>query len=212
MKTKSILTGVCVLVFVFAVWGLLGIGQTTTVDTPLASPAYAASLDRALDNFGGKEVKPSGINPPVVIPIQPQQIETQEPVVETICPPSSTACPVVETACPFEETQCPPVITRCPSGVTVCPPSETMCPPSETKCPIGETLCPFVSTECPATPTECGPHPPPPTSQPPAPGGAVGGDVLPINKISLIAPWIALAVIIIAGSIFLIRRRVHGYR
>ena len=39
---------------------------------------------------------------------------------------------------------------------------------------------------------------------------AVGGDVYPINKVALVAPWIALAAVIIAGSIFLIRRRVHS--
>ena len=38
---------------------------------------------------------------------------------------------------------------------------------------------------------------------------AVGGDVYPINKVALVAPWIALAAVIIAGGIFLIRRRVH---
>lgn len=39
---------------------------------------------------------------------------------------------------------------------------------------------------------------------------AVGGDVSPINKVALVAPWIALAAVIIAGGIFLIRRRVHS--
>lgn len=39
---------------------------------------------------------------------------------------------------------------------------------------------------------------------------AVGGDVYPINKVALVAPWIALAAVIIAGGIFLIRRRVHS--
>ncbi|MFC2014028.1 hypothetical protein ACFLU8_04030 [Chloroflexota bacterium] len=38
----------------------------------------------------------------------------------------------------------------------------------------------------------------------------VGGEVYPMNKVSLITPWIALVVFILAGGIFLIRRRVHS--
>jgi uncharacterized repeat protein (TIGR01451 family) len=37
----------------------------------------------------------------------------------------------------------------------------------------------------------------------------VGGDAYPINKVGLIAPWIALTLTIIGGSIFLARRRRH---
>ncbi|MFC2013359.1 choice-of-anchor Q domain-containing protein [Chloroflexota bacterium] len=54
--------------------------------------------------------------------------------------------------------------------------------------------------------------PPPPPSQPPPSGDAVGGDVYPVNKVALIVPWIALAAVILAGGIFLIRRRVHSYK
>ena len=39
---------------------------------------------------------------------------------------------------------------------------------------------------------------------------AVGGDVYPVNKVALMAPWIALAVVITAGGIFLIRRSVRS--
>ena len=45
-------------------------------------------------------------------------------------------------------------------------------------------------------------------SEPPPP--AVGGDVFPVNKMALTAPWIALGVIILAGGVYLIRRRVHS--
>ncbi|MFC2014024.1 hypothetical protein ACFLU8_04010 [Chloroflexota bacterium] len=51
---------------------------------------------------------------------------------------------------------------------------------------------------------------PQPAQQPS--GDTVGGDVFPVNKVSLIAPWIALAAVILAGGIFLIRRRVHSYK
>jgi len=37
----------------------------------------------------------------------------------------------------------------------------------------------------------------------------VGGDAYPVNKVGLIAPWIALTLTIIGGSIFLARRRYH---
>ena len=41
---------------------------------------------------------------------------------------------------------------------------------------------------------------------------AVGGDVYPVNKTSLLIPWIALAVVIIAGGIFLVRRKAQSYK
>ena len=44
----------------------------------------------------------------------------------------------------------------------------------------------------------------------PTPPPAVGGEVYPINKVALLAPWITLAAAIIAGGIILIRRRVHS--
>ena len=40
--------------------------------------------------------------------------------------------------------------------------------------------------------------------------GAVGGEVYPVNKVTLMAPWIALGAIILAGGVYLIRRRVHS--
>ncbi|MFC2013406.1 DUF2341 domain-containing protein [Chloroflexota bacterium] len=49
-----------------------------------------------------------------------------------------------------------------------------------------------------------------PSSQPSPPGEPVGGEVYPVNKVSLITPWIALAAIILAGGVYLIRRRVHS--
>lgn len=55
---------------------------------------------------------------------------------------------------------------------------------------------------------ECPLYEPPPPSKPPA----VGGEVYPINKVALLAPWITLAAAIIAGGIILIRRRVHSYK
>jgi len=53
--------------------------------------------------------------------------------------------------------------------------------------------------------------PPPPQPLPPSPpsGATVDGDVYPVNKVSLLAPWIVLGMAIIAGSIVLIRRRAH---
>jgi hypothetical protein len=49
----------------------------------------------------------------------------------------------------------------------------------------------------------------PPT--PPTPSGGVGGTAYPPNKLVILAPWIALAAAIIAGStIFLRRRRAQG--
>ncbi len=39
----------------------------------------------------------------------------------------------------------------------------------------------------------------------------VGGEIYPINKVGLIAPWIALGMVIVAGGIYyLVRRRVHN--
>lgn len=38
----------------------------------------------------------------------------------------------------------------------------------------------------------------------------VGGEVFPVNKAILLAPWIALAVAIIAGGVILARRRLHS--
>jgi len=52
---------------------------------------------------------------------------------------------------------------------------------------------------------------PTPTPTPPAPGGGpVGGEVYPINRVALIAPWLALAAAIVAGGIILARRRAHS--
>jgi hypothetical protein len=44
------------------------------------------------------------------------------------------------------------------------------------------------------------------------PSTVVGGDIFTVNKMGLIGPWFALAVIIIAGGIFLYRRRVHSMK
>jgi len=49
-------------------------------------------------------------------------------------------------------------------------------------------------------------------STPTQPSDTVGGDIFTVNKTALIVPWIALGVIIIAGSLFLYRRRVHGVK
>jgi len=43
---------------------------------------------------------------------------------------------------------------------------------------------------------------------PPAPAG-VGGEVYPVNRITLVAPWITLAAAIIAGGVFLISRKAY---
>jgi len=43
-----------------------------------------------------------------------------------------------------------------------------------------------------------------------APEMDVGGEIYPINKVGLIAPWIALGMVIAAGGIYLVRRRVHN--
>jgi len=42
------------------------------------------------------------------------------------------------------------------------------------------------------------------------PALTVGGEAYPINEIGLIAPWIALAMVIAAGGIYLVRRRAHS--
>ena len=56
----------------------------------------------------------------------------------------------------------------------------------------------------------CG-TPPPPPPPPSAHGAAVGIEVYSVDKIGLIAPWIALAVVIIVGGIILVRRyRAHS--
>jgi hypothetical protein len=39
---------------------------------------------------------------------------------------------------------------------------------------------------------------------------AVGGEAYPVGKISLLAPWLALAVVIAAGGVYLVIRRVHS--
>lgn len=38
---------------------------------------------------------------------------------------------------------------------------------------------------------------------------AVGGEVVPVDKVTLLAPWIAFTVVIIIGSVFLICRRTY---
>ncbi|MFC2013407.1 hypothetical protein ACFLU8_00735 [Chloroflexota bacterium] len=63
--------------------------------------------------------------------------------------------------------------------------------------------------DCEGDPAVCV-QPSPPPSQPPPSGEAVGGDVFTVDKLSLIIPLIALAVIILAGGMFLVRRRVHS--
>ena len=44
----------------------------------------------------------------------------------------------------------------------------------------------------------------------PQPVGAVGGEVFPVNKVALLIPWIALALVIVAAGILLVRRRAFG--
>jgi len=46
-----------------------------------------------------------------------------------------------------------------------------------------------------------------PSAPPPPP--AVGGEVYPVNKITLVVPWITLAAAIIAGGVFLITRKAY---
>ncbi|MFC1916853.1 choice-of-anchor U domain-containing protein [Chloroflexota bacterium] len=38
----------------------------------------------------------------------------------------------------------------------------------------------------------------------------VGGEVLPIDKVTVLAPWIALTMVITAGGLYMVRRRVHN--
>jgi PKD repeat protein len=45
------------------------------------------------------------------------------------------------------------------------------------------------------------------TAPPPPPPGGVGGEAFPPNKLAILAPWLALAVAIIAGATILMRRR-----
>ena len=45
------------------------------------------------------------------------------------------------------------------------------------------------------------------TKSPPTPPIEVGGDVYPVNRLAILAPWMALAVVIIAGAIIAVRRR-----
>ncbi|MFC2032135.1 hypothetical protein ACFLUS_02015 [Chloroflexota bacterium] len=54
--------------------------------------------------------------------------------------------------------------------------------------------------------------PPLPPSPEPPPVGAVGGEAYPVNKVSLIAPWIALATVIAIGGFYLVRRRIHNLK
>jgi len=53
---------------------------------------------------------------------------------------------------------------------------------------------------------------PPPEEEPPVEdhGAPVGIEVYPVDKIGLIAPWIALFAAIVAGGVFLIRRKAHS--
>ncbi|MFC1982561.1 hypothetical protein ACFLV5_02085 [Chloroflexota bacterium] len=39
---------------------------------------------------------------------------------------------------------------------------------------------------------------------------AVGGNVYMVNKVNILLPWIAIAMVALAGSYYLIRRRVRG--
>ena len=57
-----------------------------------------------------------------------------------------------------------------------------------------------------------GPYPPVSITEPEEPKEdvAVGGEVFPVNKMSLLMPWIALVVVIVAGGIILARRRAHS--
>ncbi|MFC1971326.1 GLUG motif-containing protein [Chloroflexota bacterium] len=50
----------------------------------------------------------------------------------------------------------------------------------------------------------------PEPSPTPHPVGAVGGEAYPVNKVGLIAPWIALGTVIGIGGLYLNRRRVHN--
>ena len=50
-------------------------------------------------------------------------------------------------------------------------------------------------------------HTPVPDGEGNGPGPKVGGDVYPVNKAAILAPWIALAVAIITGAAITVRRR-----
>ncbi len=50
----------------------------------------------------------------------------------------------------------------------------------------------------------------PPSPPPPPLPLTVGGDVYPVNKMSLLLPWFALALTVVAAGILLVRRRVPG--
>jgi len=65
----------------------------------------------------------------------------------------------------------------------------------------------FVITGEPPTTSE-----PSPAPAPTQPSGTVGGDIFSVNKTALIAPWVAMAVIFIAGGFVLYRRRAHGMK
>ena len=41
-------------------------------------------------------------------------------------------------------------------------------------------------------------------------GHCVGGEAYPISKIGLVAPWLALVIVIAGGGVYLVRRRVHS--
>jgi hypothetical protein len=42
------------------------------------------------------------------------------------------------------------------------------------------------------------------------PISSVGGEAYPVNTVSVLAPWFALAVVIAAVGVYLVRRRVHS--
>lgn len=52
--------------------------------------------------------------------------------------------------------------------------------------------------------------PPPPEELPDGQSdGPVGGEIYPVDKAALLVPWIALAAVIIAGGVFLVRRKAY---
>jgi len=67
--------------------------------------------------------------------------------------------------------------------------------------------------DCEETPVVCEePSPPSTPTQPSEPVNTVGGDIFSVNKTALIAPWVALAVLIVAGGFFLYRRRANSMK
>ena len=56
------------------------------------------------------------------------------------------------------------------------------------------------------------PLPEPAPIAPPLSGNVVGGKVFTVDKIGLIAPWIATGIVILAAGIFLVRRRAHSHK